>query len=308
MSKNLADLESRLEDTKKRLETITTSCHHTESTLHESVKPEVTDSLTSIKQVGHNVLALKCDVQRNDKEVKTRLNDMQEVTDLSQFAPIKNMLDSIHTGLRKVQDLEQRLEDAKDRLVEIMTSCSVTQTTLHRDIKPEVVESRTQLQNVGQNLADLKGDVSTHDDDIKRKLEDMQGVSVTQMNPVTDLLHAIQETIRRIEVQEEARLALAREHSLHSLESWATSSASSPSRTRDHSPDSLRATPSPSPRPSRIPIGDIAAAAQGACRKTPPKSPAKQEAEALRTDVKQKIKRLEKKAAKRLEKQPRWQV
>ena len=314
MFKNLADLEERLEDTRIRLQNIMTSCDHTETTVHDDLQPSAKFTKGHLQEVGQNIINLHGNVKKNDKEVKQKLFEMQEVTDMSQFAPIKGMLDSIHIGLQKVHDLEKRLEDAKIRLVDIMTSCNDTQTTLHDGIKPEVTESLLQVRKVNNRLVDLKGNVETHDADIKRKLEDQHGVNLTQFPPLRQMLDTIQECLKRMEEKEEPPItaqmftqtasvetcsmasqspSLTREHSLESFTSFATTSSS-----REHSPPS-------SPRVSRIP--KPGSSGTSTPTRVQHKTSAKTEAEALQSGVRAKIKKLETKTVKKPERPARWQ-
>ena len=78
-----------------------------------------------------------------------------------------------------MSQLNIKLQEARERLENIVTSCQTTERTLNDEIGPDVTESKDQLLEMGENVAMLKGDVTKHDEGIHQALGAIHANSVT---------------------------------------------------------------------------------------------------------------------------------
>ena len=113
MFTRLSTLEEKLDLALESLGNVMATCQGTQETLID-IRPDVEESRTHLEQVSSVVDHLQKDVSRNEREVKKKLDDMQENTDAIQFMPIRHELESIKKDLKKVRG-RAKTEEAPPR-------------------------------------------------------------------------------------------------------------------------------------------------------------------------------------------------
>ena len=134
--KRLTDVEERLDSTKAQLSEIMTSCGDTHVTLSDNIRPDVKDSRAQLQQVRRTLDDLANGIGQLKFGGGLKLNP-----EISNSSSVQRTLDTILDSLRKLLDLEGRLEDAREKLAQQMATCYNNQMII-KDAKLKRLEDK----------------------------------------------------------------------------------------------------------------------------------------------------------------------
>ena len=172
--KSLRDMEMRIDHTAQGLSKIMATCCDTQAMVVKDIKPDVKETRAHLNLVATSLDSLAVDFNKNAGAIQEKLLNVQETTDLTQFAPIKVTLERMQEALMKVQGLEGKLENTKVQLVDIMKSCEgakIPQGNVRkkdeeipgklRKLEAQPASSRETLENILATLTSIQIQVAS---------------------------------------------------------------------------------------------------------------------------------------------------